>query len=161
MLAEEQGRSHRADGLLDLVSYRYGRAIQSQGSQQDIKYPFGSVGDTALSDLPILQTIPGHWHDLCSAIDLLVLESEAAVSDVKDKLQGLEAELQAKGGPLAKRTNLKGSDGTAWVIGIVVAVGSILLLANQVGPQQRERWGIGLLGFGAGVAVGKINRGRP
>ena len=78
------------------------------------------------------------------------------MSDVKEKLQGLEADLQKKGGPLAKRTNLKGGDGTAWIIGIVVAVGSILLLANQVGPQQRERWGIGLLGFGAGVAVGRL-----
>jgi len=116
---------------------------------------------TGVSEISLPDSTGNCWYDGSSAIDLLVLASEAAVSDVKEKLQGLEADLQRKGRPLAKRTNLTGGDGSAWIIGIVVAVGSILLLANQVGPQQRERWGIGLLGFGAGVAVGKINRGRP
>jgi hypothetical protein len=62
---------------------------------------------SALSDFPIHDATPGRCHDDCSAIDLLLLESEAVVSDVKDKLQGLEAELQTKGGPLARSANLK------------------------------------------------------
>jgi hypothetical protein len=140
---------------------RNSRAIQSQGSTQQTEHPSGHIWGAGVSEISLSDSTCNCWYYGSSAIDLLVLESEAAVSDVKEKLKGLEADLQKKGGTLANRNNLKGADGTAWIIGIVVAVGSILLLANQVGPQQRERWGIGLLGFGAGVAVGKINRGRP
>ena len=80
--------------------------------------------------------------------------------DPKERLKQLEVEMNDKGGPLVKAKKKNEQQKVTWVVPIVLAVASILLLANQVDSQQREQWGFGLLGFGAGLAVGDIKRGR-
>ncbi len=80
--------------------------------------------------------------------------------DPKERLKQLEVEINGKGGPLAKAKKKNEQKSISWVVPIVLAVASILLLANQVDSRQREQWGFGLLGFGAGLAVGGIRRGR-
>ena len=74
------------------------------------------------------------------------------------KLQKLEAEIDTKGGPLSKKEHIPNSNKTGLIVLSLVIIGSILLLSNQVNSQDRERWGIGLLGFGAGIAAGRIKR---
>lgn len=80
------------------------------------------------------------------------------MTEIDQKLQKLEAEIDAKGGPLSKKEHIKNSNKTGLVVLSLVIIGSILLLSNQVNSQDRERWGIGLLGFGAGIAAGRIKR---
>ncbi len=79
--------------------------------------------------------------------------------DAHNRLKQLETEVAGKGGPLVKNNAKQRGDGISWIVAIVLAVAAILLLANQVDSQQRERWGVGLLGFGVGLAVGRIRPG--
>ena len=75
--------------------------------------------------------------------------------DQQERLKQLETEVSSTGGPMVKRSAKQKADGSSWIVAIVLAVAAILLLANQVDSQQRERWGVGLLGFGVGLAVGR------
>jgi hypothetical protein len=80
------------------------------------------------------------------------------MTEIEQKLQKLEAEIDTKGGPLSKKEHIPNSSKTGLIVLSLVIIGSILLLSNQVNSQDRERWGIGLLGFGAGIAAGRIKR---
>jgi uncharacterized membrane protein YkgB len=80
--------------------------------------------------------------------------------DTKERLEQLMNETNRRGGPLVKAGHKQRDQGSSWLVGIVLAVAAILLLANQVNSQQRERLGVGLLGFGVGLAVGRIKRTR-
>ena len=82
------------------------------------------------------------------------------MTDTKERLEQLMNETNRRGGPLVKGGQKQRDQGSSWLVGIVLAVATILLLANQVNSQQRERLGVGLLGFGVGLAVGRIKRTR-